>query len=292
MYTNNKLAKSIRLALMFGGASLAFSGSAMAQDQSGEEQVEEAQERIQVTGSRIKRIDLEGAVPLTVIDREAIELSGDLSVTDVLRGTTFNSFGSFRPQSGSSAQGTASIDMRGLGADRTLVLVDGRRLPKSPSTGSTQDLNTIPIGAVERVEILSDGASAVYGSDAIGGVINIVTRKDYNGAEISLGAGSVSYPSDGGDRENGTITFGSSDATTSLLGGVSWNKRDIIFYRDFPYAVPGSSVYGNNWTPWSDYGVYNAIPNGCREDNYTATEIGGNDRCQYDFNATNANEAS
>lgn len=292
MYTNNKLAKSVRLALMFGGASLAFTGTAAAQDQSEEAQAEEAQERIQVTGSRIKRTDLEGAVPLTVIDREAIELSGDLSVTDVLRGTTFNSFGSFRPQSGSSAQGTASIDMRGLGADRTLVLVDGRRLPKSPSTGSTQDLNTIPIGAVERIEILSDGASAVYGSDAIGGVINIVTRKDYSGAEISVGAGQVSYPEEGGDRENGTITFGAADANTSLLGGVSWNQRDIIFYRDFPYAGQGSSVYGNNWTPWSNYGVFTEIPNGCREPNYNDVTIGGRERCQYNFNATNANEAS
>ncbi|HET8817843.1 MAG TPA: TonB-dependent receptor, partial [Pseudidiomarina sp.] len=89
MYTNNKLAKSIRLALMFGGASLAFSGSAIAQDQSEDEQAEEAQERITVTGSRIQRTDLEGAVPVTVIDREAIDLSGDMSVSDVIRNTTF-----------------------------------------------------------------------------------------------------------------------------------------------------------------------------------------------------------
>ena len=102
MYTNNKLAKSIRLALMFGGASLAMSGVAAAQDQSESEETmaEEAQERIQVTGSRIKRTDMEGDLPVTVIDREDIDMSGDMSISDILRDTTFNSTGSFRPQSG------------------------------------------------------------------------------------------------------------------------------------------------------------------------------------------------
>src|SRR5690606_9978640 len=80
-------------------------------------------DRIQVTGSRIRRADIEGAVPLTVIDRAAIDASGDVSVADVLRDSTFSSFGNFRPQSGSSAQATADIDLRGIGSDRTLVLV-------------------------------------------------------------------------------------------------------------------------------------------------------------------------
>lgn len=289
MYTNNKLAKSIRLALMFGGASLALSGAAAAQDASDEQQAEEAQERIQVTGSRIKRTDMEGAVPVTVIDREAIDLSGDMSVSDIIRNTTFNSAGSFRPQSGSSAQGVAQVDLRGLGASRTLVLVDGRRLTMSPSTGSSQDLNAIPLGAVERIEILSDGASAIYGSDAIGGVINVITRKDYNGAQITLGAGEVSVPADGGEREQGSVLFGSSDSKTQLLGGVSWNTREIVFERDYPWVVPGSSIYGNNFRVGN---AFAAIPGGCKDPNFVPTVIGGVDRCQYNFNATNANEAS
>lgn len=291
MYTNNKLAKSIRLALMFGGASLAFSGSAIAQDQSEDEQAEEAQERITVTGSRIKRTDLEGAVPVTVIDREAIDLSGDISVADIIRNTTFNSVGSFRPQSGSSAQGVSQVDLRGLGASRSLVLVDGRRLTMSPSTGSSQDLNSIPIGAVERIEILSDGASAVYGSDAIGGVINVITRKDYNGAQLTLGMGEVSIPSEGGDREQGSVLFGSSDASTQVLGGVSWNSREIVYENAYPWVVPGSSTYGNNWRS-TVTGAFQGIPSGCTEENYIPTTIGGAPRCQYNFNATNANEAS
>ena len=290
MYTNNKLAKSIRLALMFGGASLALSGAAAAQDASDEQEAEEAQERIQVTGSRIKRTDMEGAVPVTVIDREAIDLSGDMSVSDIIRNTTFNSAGSFRPQSGSSAQGVAQVDLRGLGASRTLVLVDGRRLTMSPSTGSSQDLNSIPLGAVERIEILSDGASAIYGSDAIGGVINVITRKDYNGAQITLGAGEVSVPADGGEREQGSVLFGSSDSKTQLLGGVSWNTREIVFERDYPWVVPGSSIYGNNFRYWTGtaWSGFSAVPGGCNEENFRVDGA----VCRYNFNATNANEAS
>src|SRR5690554_3819117 len=187
MYTNNKLAKSIRLALMFGATATAMTGIASAQDQEQEEEAAERVERIQVTGSRIQRTDMEGALPVTVIDRQSIELSGEISAADLIRNTTFNSAGSFRPQSGSSAQGVSQVNMRGLGASRTLVLVDGRRLTMSPSTGSSQDLNSIPMGAIERIEILSDGASAVYGSDAIGGVINVITRRDFNGVELSIG---------------------------------------------------------------------------------------------------------
>lgn len=294
MYTNNKLAKSIRLALMFGGASLAMSGVAAAQDQSDTDDTvaEEAQERIQVTGSRIKRTDMEGDLPVTVIDREDIDMSGDMSISDIIRDTTFNSTGSFRPQSGSSAQGVSQVNLRGLGASRTLVLVDGRRLTMSPSTGSSQDLNSIPIGAVERIEILTDGASAIYGSDAIGGVINIITRKDYNGAQLTLGQGEVSVPSEGGDREQGSLLFGSASAETQVMGGVSWNSRDIVFQRAFPWTTPGSSTYGNNWVPGDTLSPYKAIPGGCNEENFISTTIGGQPRCQYNFNATNANEAS
>src|SRR5690606_19034820 len=138
------------------------------------------------TGSRIQRADVEGALPITVIDRMDLELSGEISVADFLRTTTFNSFGSFRPQSGSSAQSFAEVSLRGLGGSRTLILIDGRRAPTAPMVGQGQDLNAVPLAAVERIEILSDGASAIYGSDAIGGVVNIITRKDFSGVEITL----------------------------------------------------------------------------------------------------------
>ena len=203
---NNKVSKAVRLAIVFGAvSSAAFSASSFAAEENdGVEKVE----RIQVTGSRIRRTDLEGSIPVTVIERAAIDMSGQTSVSDLLRNTSFNSAGSFRPHSGSSAQGVSSVNLRGLASSRSLILVDGRRLPKSPSTGNSQDLNSIPMAAVERIEILSDGASAVYGSDAIAGVINVITRKDFNGAEFRIGAGDVSLPNEGGDREEGSAVFG------------------------------------------------------------------------------------
>ncbi|MCU7996263.1 TonB-dependent receptor [Shewanella glacialipiscicola] len=286
MLKHNLLANSVRLALISGVAVAAFTAPVALAAEDGAKV-----ERIEVTGSRIKRTDLEGAVPVTVIDREAIDLSGQTSVTDLLRNTTFNSAGSFRPQSGSSAQGTASLDLRGLGSSRTLVLVDGRRLTMSPSTGSSQDLNAIPLGAVERIEVLTDGASAIYGSDAIGGVVNIITRKDFNGVQLSYTEGQPSIPKEGGDRSAGSVLFGSSSDKTSLLGGVSWNKRDIVYARDYPWIAPGSSSYGNNWRLADEDISPNpllAVPGGCKDDNFFTSGVA----CRYNFNATNANEAS
>jgi iron complex outermembrane receptor protein len=283
---NNQLRLAVRTALAAGALATSVAvPTAIAQEEAAADL-----DRVQVTGSRIQRTDIEGALPVTVIDREQIERSGFQSVADLLRNTTFNSAGSYRPQSGSSFQGLNLIDLRGLGSSRSLVLVDGRRLTMAPQAGSAQDLNSIPLGAVERIEILSDGASAIYGSDAIGGVVNVITRRDFNGAELTIGHGQVSVPSDGGDRDWGSAVFGSSTADTRIIGGVSWNKREIIFERDFPWVSPGSSIYGNNW--FDETFVAKAIPNGCNDANFIATVIGGNDRCQYNFNATNANEAS
>lgn len=287
MYTNNKLSKAVRLAIAFGAASAtAFTATSVTAAEEEEAKVE----RIEVTGSRIKRTDLEGAVPVTVIDRAAIDFSGQTSVSDLIRNTSFNTSGSFRPQSGSSAQGISQVNLRGLGAERSLVLVDGRRLPKSPSTGNSQDLNSIPMAAVERIEILSDGASAVYGSDAIAGVINIITRKDFNGAEFRLGASTVSIPSEGGDREEGSAVFGSSSDNSSVIGGVSWNNRDIIFERHFPWVSPGASSFGVNYA--TPDGFKSIIPGEACNSLPDFFYIESADFCAYNFNASNANEAS
>ena len=295
MYNNSKIAKAVRIAMVFGAASTAFASTAA--EQSTTEEVEKV-ERISVTGSRIKRTDLEGSIPVTVIDRAAIDFSGQTSVSDLLRNTSFNAAGSFRPQSGSSAQGTSSVNLRGLGAERSLILVDGRRLPKSPSTGNSQDLNSIPMAAVERIEILSDGASAVYGSDAIAGVINIITRTDFNGVELRLGGSEISLPSEGGDREEGSAVFGASNDRSSVIGGVSWNNRDIIFENAYDWVEPGGSSFGANWTRPAGYqgaadtGGLSSILTDAECDNLENFFATGNDFCAYNFNATNANEAS
>jgi len=206
---------------------------------------------IEVTGSRLKRADIEGAAPVIVIDRAQIDASGDVSVADVLRDSTFASFGNFKPQSGSSAQSLATIDLRGVGSGRTLVLIDGRRAPTNPmSASSGSDLNTIPLAAVERIEILSDGASAVYGSDAIGGVVNVILRKDFNGAEIRYGIGSTEVK--GGDLQDMSVVFGASSDRTRIIGGASSSKRGMVFTRDqIGGSGLGVSTYGNNYYDWT-----------------------------------------
>src|SRR5690606_27306165 len=102
--------------------------------------------------------------------------------------------------------------------------------PIAPSAGQGQNLNAIPLAAVERIEILSDGASAIYGTDAIGGVVNIITRKDFNGVEMTIGMGNPKR--EGGETEEGSIIFGASGDRGSMLAGISYNNRGIIFQRD------------------------------------------------------------
>ncbi len=289
----NQLSGAIRFALLAGAASTFAAVPAFAQDS---EEDAATLETIEVTGSRLKRAEIEGAVPVVVIDRAAIDASGDVSVADVLRDSTFASFGNFRPQSGSSAQSLATIDLRGLGSGRTLVLIDGRRAPTNPmSASSGTDLNAIPLAAVERIEILSDGASAVYGSDAIGGVVNIITRKDFNGAELRYGVGSTDVT--GGDLEDMSIVFGASSDRTRVIGGAAASKRGMVFTRDqIGGSTPGISLYGNNYYDWEnafdgdpstdpfrpvpgfscDEGAFYFLPNG---------------RCSFNFNSVAANEA-
>lgn len=299
MFTNSKLTKSIRLAVAASAVATVFSSSSLFAQEADVEEGSDSLERVVVTGSRIRRADLEGSLPVTVIDRAAIEFSGQTSVADLLRNTSFNSTGSFRPQSGSSAQGVSSIDLRGLGSSRSLVLVDGRRLARSPSTGSSQDLNGIPAAAVERIEILTDGASAVYGSDAIGGVVNIITRKDFNGVEMKIGAAQIEH--EGGDREEGSIIFGTSGEKGSMLGGVSWNSRDIVFARDFPWYNPGGSFYSQNFRDYNrTANSWTKITGACDQGDFYSIDYGpaipnsagDTQRCGFNFAAVSADEAS
>lgn len=294
-FNRNLLSEAVRYGLAAGAVGLIGLTAAPAFAQDDEEAAR--LERIEVTGSRIKRADVEGALPVTIIDRQQIDASGDNSVADFLRNTTFNSFGSVRPQSGSGAQANAGISLRGLGSGRTLVLIDGRRAPMAAATGTFQDINTIPLAAVERIEILSDGASAIYGSDAIGGVINVITRKDFNGAEITLGAGNPTR--EGGSTEEAAVIFGASSDRGSLLGGVSMNFRDIVFQRDRPWSSGGVSSFGNNFTA-TPTGGFLAHPElgsragdfTCNSDGFFVTGSGGGSRCQYDFTFVAADEAS
>ena len=132
MTERNPVRDAVRYALTAGVAA-SFVGApaaTLAQDDVA------VQDKVTVTGSRIKRVDIEGPSPVTSIAREDIDASGEISVSEVLRGNAFNSFGSFRPQSGTSAQSAAAVNLRGLGSQRTLVLIDGRRITGAAQLGS------------------------------------------------------------------------------------------------------------------------------------------------------------
>lgn len=182
----NLLSEAVRFGLAAGAVGLIGTVAAPAYAQQGEQATE--LDRIEVTGSRIKRAEIEGPSPITVIDRADIDVSGELSVADFLRNNVYNSFGSTRESSGSATGSQATINLRGIGSVYTLVLLDGRRMTSSPTlSGGAQNINLIPMAAVERIEILREGAGAIYGSDAIGGVVNVILRKDYEGLVMSAG---------------------------------------------------------------------------------------------------------
>jgi iron complex outermembrane receptor protein len=248
-------------------------------------------ERIEITGSRVKRAEAEGALPVTVIERAELEASGSTTVAEYIRTISFATAGNFRPQSGSSAQGFSEVNLRGLGSRRTLVLVDGRRIAKSPIVGDAVDMNSIPMAAVERIEILTDGASAIYGSDAIGGVVNVILRKSFQGLALSIGATKVSGPLDGGDRQEASGILGITGDKGRVIMGASMTQRDIIFTRD-AYGThdgpPGASSFSNNYfTSRGLAGFIAPVPGGCTNPNFYIA--GG--RCRFDFTRVAADEA-
>ncbi|MCF4009801.1 TonB-dependent receptor plug domain-containing protein [Rheinheimera sp. UJ63] len=200
--------------------SLFTSGVVLAQQNDEQAQVE----RIEVTGSRIKRNDLEGASPIDVINREEIAKSGFANLQQLLERTPVAGTGTFSTRGNnqdSTANGGAAISLRGFGSDATLVLINGRRIAVSAFAESIAnsfvDINSIPVAAIERIEILKDGASAVYGSDAVAGVVNIILRKDYDGAEVSFSQGGTTGPSY--DETAASLVWGTQagDANATLI---------------------------------------------------------------------------
>ncbi|WP_426174601.1 TonB-dependent receptor domain-containing protein [Massilia sp. TWR1-2-2] len=181
-----KLKKLAHLIALIGAA-----GPAMSQVVQPVQPAQQAMQRVEITGSSIKRIAKEGALPVEIISRKQLEEQGIVSAEQLIMTLNVNGNGSDNLASNadvtSGAQrgnnGASSANLRGQGADSTLVLLNGRRVATYGMKGSTVDLNSIPFAAVERVEVLKDGASAIYGTDAIGGVINFILKKNYTGLE-------------------------------------------------------------------------------------------------------------
>ena len=201
-------------------------------------------ERVEITGSSIKRIDAETALPVTIIKREQIDKSGASNVQELIDRVSSNNGGgrSLGESIGeTSATGQTGASLRGLGRERTLVLLNGRRLAAYPFSGLGTDLNAIPLAAIERIEILRDGASAIYGSDAIGGVINFITRRDLQGGEINAGFEAPTMK--GGNVKSASVAFGYGDLGKdrfNLLGTVNFQHYDVVKAADRSYAKTGN----------------------------------------------------
>lgn len=193
-------------------------------------------ETVVVTGSRIARgSDFESPSPVLSVDRESIERSGYNNLQQLMEKVPANGAGAFSTRGNnqdSTANGASSISLRGLGADATLVLVNGRRVAISAFaenvTTSFVDINTIPVAAIERVEVLKDGSSAVYGSDAVAGVVNIILRDDFEGFETAVSYGSA----DGYDETNVSALWGLSGEGSNVTMIIDYFKNSSLFNNE------------------------------------------------------------
>jgi len=225
-FKTTRLRDAITFALAVG--SVAGSGVAFAQDTTpttGDTKNAQELGRVEVTGSRIRRAEADTSQPIVSLNREEIQAQGLTSVGDVIQNlaangstlnTTFNNGGN----------GETRVSLRNLGSNRTLVLVNGRRWVGGTGLGGAVDLNTIPTAAVERIEVLKAGASSIYGSDAIAGVVNVILRTDYQGAELNGYLGM--FDKGDGFRQSYDFTIGTSDDRFSAMFGAGYVKEEPV----------------------------------------------------------------
>lgn len=259
--------KTTRLCMAMG---LAFAGLASVPAHAQDSQ---RLERVEVTGSSIKRITDEASLPVTVVTKAEIERSGVQNTEQLIdRISSVSSAGGqvAAGVSGLATYGLSAVSMRGLGSQRTLVLVNGRRLSVFAGSGSAVNVNAIPLAAIERVEVLQDGASGVYGSDAIAGVMNFILRQQYSGVELSA---SVGEPTRGGGGRNrkasivggfgdfnrdrfAVVLSASIEKEGNLLGAArDYTKSDT----NLPYYAGGATETGRIEGVWATPGDFDAI---------------------------------
>lgn len=195
-------------------------------------------EEVIVTGSRLRMVQSEATAPVTVLDRRDVERGGADSVAKIVRTLPMNTGSPQSTNINNGGDGSARVDLRGLGPERTVVLLNGRRFPNGGVGGDASvDLNTLPVSWIDRIEVLASGASAVYGADAVGGVVNVVTRQDHTGLELG-GSWTITGESDGEIvRGNAAVGFELFGGTVSL--GIDYTKQDgVPLHRRAYSAVP------------------------------------------------------
>ena len=228
-----------------------FSTPTFAQDSDEDADVEE----VIVTGSRIGRSEYSGINPVTLITSEDIEASGQLNISEVLRSTVQNTLGSTYEGFQNGAV-DANISLRGAGSGRTLILLDGKRMPGSPKqAGAAANINVIPTAAIDRVEILTDGASAIYGGDAAAGVVNVILKDSFEGVTFRGGTTEPDMP--GGKEDSFSVTVGGSGERSSFVMTLEHQERNTIYWKDRWYTK-------SSGTESDDYADWNKVSQGSR----------------------------
>lgn len=218
-YTQKKFGRSA----MAVAVSMCFATVAYAQA--------EATQRVEITGSRIRQVDIETAQPILKMTQDQIQKSGLVTVGDILNSLTSAGTPAFSKGSvltSNREQGGQYIDMRNLGAERLLVLVNGKRWTQT--VGGYTDMSTIPSSMIDRIEILKDGASSIYGSDAIAGVVNIILKKSLSGGEMSAYIGQNEKGD--GKTQDFSLSYGAGNDKASLMFGLSYSKQEAVWAKD------------------------------------------------------------
>lgn len=244
-------------------------------------------ERIEITGSHIKRTDLEGPSPVATLTAEDIQKSGVTDLISLFTKLPISGQGTFSTQANSSddtANGGSSVSLRGLGADSTLILINGRRVSVSPFAKgidtSFVDINNIPLSAIKRVDILKDGASATYGSDAVAGVINIILRDDVEGAEVSAKFGTTA--DGGGDEQSVNLVFGNQTDNSSHTFILEYFNREEVLYADRDYSKTSNQALRTGDPDATDFRSSSGIPGTialASDPSNRLIDLYGNDTC-------------
>ena len=251
MFQRTKICSGLLLA--FGSGLLSVAPGAFAQDSN--------VQRVEITGSAIRRVDAETSVPVTVLKADDLKAQGVTSVEDIMQKITASQVTQTTAQVvGNNTGGASYADIHGLGSNKTLVLLNGHRLANNAFTGGEVDLNMIPFAAIDRVEVLRDGASSLYGTDAIAGVINFITKRDYNGGNIGISIDRPQHP--GGLQRDANIGFGFGDLDKNglnVFGFVDFSNQQRITGTQRPFNVrqPGGlspSTFPANYFQGGDAG--------------------------------------
>ncbi|QQX78672.1 TonB-dependent receptor [Shewanella sp. KX20019] len=277
MQVNSLLAKAVRFALIGGAATAALTAPVVL---AADAEIADNVERIQVTGSRIKRTDMETATPVTVLSADDMAKQGFNNVQEALQSLTSTTSAMTTQSVHGFTPAASSISLRGAGANRTLTLINGKRLNQYPKpaggTDNFVDTANLPMEAVARIEVLQSGGSAIYGADAVGGVINIILKRDFEGAAIKYRHGDTTEG--GGANDRLTLSLGSSSERGNVSTFLEYSSDEqITASQREAFGLHTDLVPTSNFGSYSSYGARIAKYDDTKERYITADTLNEQD---------------